>query len=405
MTSVQRIWLVARREFRERLRSRAFVLSSGFTVVLLLGLILVPTLLGDDGIEIEIGTVGDGNQEIVAAAESLAVEENPDGEVVVSTVDYADRVAAEEGLRSGEVQAVLIDGEAMLVESAGGGFFGPDQTQGLLQRAAGTVRIQELVGEQGQAAADVIALLTQDALEVEALDGDDVDEEDSEVRGLIAYVGLLLMYIAILSYGAWTLTGVTEEKTNRVVEILLSTVRPWQLLAGKVMGIGALGLGQFALTVLVAYAAVQLTGVIELPEAPLGFVLVLVLWYVLGFAVYSVIFAAAGSLVSRMEEAQSVSFPITMLAVAGFFVSFIALEDPGGTVATITTFIPFTAPFVVPIRVAFGEIPVWQHLLSLAVTLAGIYLLVRLAGRVYAGGILKTGARVKVSDAFRSAEV
>lgn len=405
MTSVQRIWLIARRELHERVRSRAFLLSSAFTVLLLLGLILIPTLIGDDGLTLEIGTVGSGTSEIVAAAEALAMEENPDTEVDLTVVAYSDRPAAEEGLRSGEVQAVLIDGDTLLVESAGGGFFGPDQTQGLLQRAAASIRIQELIGEQGEAAADVIELLTQDALEVEALEQAAVDDEENEVRGLIAYVGLLLMYIAILSYGAWTLTGVTEEKTNRVVEILLAAVRPWQLLAGKILGIGVLGLGQFALTLLVAYAAVQLTGVIELPEAPLGFILVLLLWYVLGFAVYSVIFAAAGSLVSRMEEAQSVSFPITMLAVAGFFVSFIVLDDPGGLVAVVTSLIPLTAPFVVPIRVAFGEIPLWQHALALAITLAGIYLLVRLAGRVYAGGLLRTGARVKVRDAYRSAEV
>ena len=405
MTSLQRIALVARREMRERIRSRAFLFSSAFTLLLLLGFVLVPSLVGDSGVDVKFGTLGDDNDAIVAAVEALAIEENPDAEVNVSTVGYADRPAAEEGIRSGEVQVVLVDGDTLLVESSGGGFFGPDQTQGLVQRAAASIRIQELIGEQGQAAADVIGILTSDALEVEALDGGETDEDDAQTRGLIAYVGLLLMYIAILSYGAWTLTGVTEEKTNRVVEILLSTVRPWQLLAGKVLGIGTLGLAQFSLTLLIAWVAVQFTGVIELPDAPLGFVLGLVGWYVLGFAVYSVVFAAAGSLVSRMEEAQNVSLPITLLAVAGFFVSFQALEDPDGMVAVVTTFIPFTAPFVVPIRVALGAIPAWQHVAALAVTMAGIYLLVRLAGRVYAGGILQSGARIKVRDAYRSAEL
>jgi ABC-2 type transport system permease protein len=403
MRSDRLVMLVAAREMRERMRSKAFLISSGFTLLLILGLILVPTVLGGQGLELGVGSVGSGNQEIVEAAIALAEEQAPERPVSIESVAFADRPEAEAALGRGEVDLILVDGETMVVARAGSGF-APDEGRLLLQRAAASVRIQELIGERGEEAIDVVLLLTQDALAVEALEEGPGDPEETMSRGFLAYGGLLLMYIAVLTYGAWTLSGVTEEKSSRVVEILVSTIRPWQLLAGKILGIGGLGLGQFAVTLLAAFVALRATGVIDLPEAPIGFVSVLLVWFVLGFTVYSVVFAAAGSLVSRMEDAQNASLPITLIAVAGFFASFAALEDPSGTVATVTTFIPFTAPFVVPVRFAFEAIPAWQHLIAVLATLAGIYGLIGLAGRVYAGGLLKAGGRVRLTEAFRSAE-
>ena len=178
---------------------------------------------------------------------------------------------------------------------------------------------------------------------------------------MIAYAGLLLMYIAILSYGSWTLTGVTEEKNNRVVEVLLATLRPWQLLGGKVLGIGLLAIGQFVLTIGFAFVLVNLTDVLDIPPLPLDGLLFLVLWFILGFSVYSVSYAAAGSLASRPEDAQSAAFPMTMLAVAGFFVSINSLDDPTSMLARVTSFIPFTAPFVVPIRQSLDGIGTAEH--------------------------------------------
>lgn len=402
MRSDRLVLLVAAREMRERVRSKAFLISSGFTLLLILGLIVVPSVLGGQGLDLRVGATGEGNEEIVAAALALAREQSPERPASIDTVPFAGRPEAEAALGRGEIDLVLVDGATMVVAREGSGFT-PDEGRQLLQRAAASVRIQELIGERGEEAIDVVVLLTRDALAVEALEEGPGDPEETMARGFLAYGGLLLMYIAVLTYGAWTLSGVTEEKSSRVVEILVSTIRPWQLLAGKILGIGGLGLGQFALTLLAAFVALRLTGFVELPEAPIGFVAVLLLWFVLGFTVYSVVFAAAGSLVSRMEDAQNASLPITLVAVAGFFASFAALDDPSGTVAVVTTFIPFTAPFVVPVRFAFQAIPIWQHLIAVATTLGGIYGLIRLAGRIYAGGLLKAGGRVPLTEAFRSA--
>jgi len=188
-----------------------------------------------------------------------------------------------------------------------------------------------------------------------------------------------------------------------VVEVLLSSVKPWQLLAGKIAGIGLLGIGQFSGTIAVALIAVQTTDTVDLPSLDFSTVANLIVWFILGFLLFSVMYGAAGSLVSRMEDAQNVAFPLSMVAVAGFFISITALSDPDGPAAVIGTFIPFTAPFVVPVRAALIAIPLWQYLIAVVLTMGTIVGLVFVAGRIYAGGLLRFGTRVRLRDAWRSA--
>jgi ABC-2 type transport system permease protein len=392
--------LVAKRELRERGRSKAFLISSAITLILVVTVIVLPQVLGDGPSTYQIGVVGEANAPIITALSDLAAAEvaaagegEPD---VFETVDFADRETAAVGLADGQVDLVLIDGSVLLRPTE---TFGGSSLAGRLQQAAGSVRLQRLVEESGQAAADVIEILSSNPLEEETLSG----ENGGDTRGQVAYAGLLLMYIAILSYGAWTLTGVTEEKNNRVVEVLLATLRPWQLLGGKVLGIGLLGLIQFSATVAVAYVVIRVTGAIDVPDLPVGSLVSLVGWFVLGYAVYAVSYAAAGSLTTRPEDAQSASLPLTMLAVAGFFVSIEALGNPDSTMARVTSFIPFTAPFVVPIRQALDAIGTLELLATVLAVLVSIVVLIRLAARIYTGGLLRFGGRVKLREAWRSA--
>ncbi len=272
---------------------------------------------------------------------------------------------------------------------------------GLLQEAAGTRRIQDLVASNAEAA-EVLVLLASEPLEVRRLGGGDDGEAD--LRGAVAFGGLLLMYIAVLTYGTWMLSGVTEEKTNRVVEVLLSTLRPWQIFAGKLAGIGLLGLGQMLLLIVVALVALRATDAVEVPTLPLDSVVALIGWFVLGFLLYATLFGAAGALVSRMEDAQSAAAPLSILAVVGYLFSFQALNDPDGTMAVVGTYIPFTAPYVAPIRLALQTITPWEMLVAVLLTVAAIAVMVRLAGRVYAGGLLRFGGKLKWREAFRSGE-
>lgn len=404
MTSLAAIRLVAEREIRQRLRSKAFLATSLITVVIVLAIIILPAVFDGSTEEMKIGSVGENNEAIVENAVLIGnAEDEPDAEPSVSMeiVVLADRAAAEESLSDGDVDAVLIDGSELVTERSGG-FFGDSGPVSLLQRAAGAIALEELAAENGQAAQEVIEVLTTDALEVTALA--QPDTEDEEGRAVVAYFGLLLLYMAIILYGTWILTGVTEEKSNRVVEVLVSTIQPWHLLAGKIAGIGALAISQFGFTIAVAFVALRTTGSVELPEVSTASLVNLVVWFVLGFLLYATLFGSAGSLVSRIEEAQSAAMPLTLFSVGGFFAGFAVLADPEGAVAIVTTLVPFTAPFVVPIRVSLNAIPAWQYGLSLVITVVSIYIAVRVAGRIYSGGLLRFGtARTKLREAWRSA--
>lgn len=402
MSSFAKVRLIAAREIKERGRSNPYLITSGITALVVIALIVLPGLFSDETENYDIGSVGDGNTEIVETGEVLGnVSDEPDAppSVELTIVTYQSRGEAEEAVEIGDIDVALIDGTEIIVERAGG-FFGDSGPGQLLQQAAGAIALERIASENGEAAQDVIDILSSDPLEVTALVASD-DESDSQ--SVIAYFGLILLYMAIILYGTWTLTGVTEEKTNRVVEVMISAVRPWQLLAGKIVGIGVLAIAQFAGTIVLAYLTIRFLGTFEIPSISVVGLLNLALWFLIGFALYSVLFGAAGSLVGRVEDAQSAAMPLTMFSVIGFFAGFAVLDNPDGAVAVVTTLIPFTAPFVVPIRVSLQAIPAWQFGLSVILTLAAIYFSVRMAGRIYAGGILRSGQKTKLREAWRSA--
>jgi ABC-2 type transport system permease protein len=195
---------------------------------------------------------------------------------------------------------------------------------------------------------------------------------------------------------------VVEEKASRVVELLLATMRPWQLLAGKVIGLGLLGLAQ-----IVVIAAVGVTGalafdLVDIPGDLIGTAVGVVAWFVLGYAFYASIFAVAASLVSRQEDLGTVVMPTTLVLVVAFVIGIQAAGDPGGTLAVVTSYIPGLSPLVMPVRQAAGDVALWETALAVVLMLVAIALIVRLGGRVYAGALLRTGGKTKLREALRA---
>lgn len=398
MTSWQAIRLVMGREIRERSRSGAFIVSVVLTLLLVAAVLFLPLIFADDDVHYELGVVGDGNQAVIDAAVALANPPGRDVRTSIEVIPFSSPEAAERAADAEEVDGVLMDGKEIVVRGAGGEAGGA--LESLLQRGARSVQIESLVAS---GSGEVVEILTSAPLAVRSLSG--ADTEENRERSLIAFGGLMLLYMAVLLYGSLILSGVTEEKTNRVVEVLLAAFEPWQLLAGKILGIGLLGLTQFVGTVVIAMVGIQLTGVVDLPAFPVDSLLVLMLWFILGYSLFAVMFGAAGALVSRAEDAQTVVAPISLVAVAGFFIAIQAVSNPTSTLSVVTTFIPPTAPFVAPVRFAFQAIPLWQMALSVALMVLTIVVMTRLAGRVYLGGLLRFGSRVGIREAFRSAEL
>lgn len=390
MSGWKAIRLVAARDFWERVASRAFQLSTGLTVLLVIGFILVPTFIDTDTTEDwSIGVVGE-----IPAGLAETVDAGAGDAARVTAVNYQTRSAAEAGLEGNEVD-IVVDASGKIVVD--------DDTDEQLTTLVATVLASLDIAEQADELGIDASALTElfaGGFEVESVTGETVGNDGDRA---FAFFATIILFMSIITYGSWILIGVIEEKTNRVVEVVLGTVRPHQLLTGKVLGIGILGVAQVVLIGVVAIVVLTLQDALEIPDAAGKVLLWAFIWYVLGFAFYAVAYAAAGSLVSRQEEAQNAAFPLTLMLMAAYFVaSFsIAGENP---VLRIASLLPMFAPMTMPIRIAGGDATVWEITVSLALMVITTYGLVRLAGRVYAGGLLQSGGRLKWREAFRASE-
>jgi ABC-2 type transport system permease protein len=377
MSARQAITLVARRELRERLRSRALLYGTLLLLLVIggstaLGGILAPEKTYD------IAVTAPAPNGLAAALERAA--EPFDATVEVEVLPTA--AAARERLETERVDAVLLlESDRILFRS--------DMDQELASVADTAVRA---VRRHLPPAPE----LTPATLEA-------ATSEPSDAEIVVALFGAMLLLGSLAIYGEWVTVGVVEEKSNRVVELILATVRPRHLLAGKVIGIGLLGLAQLSLFAGLT-AVLIVAGAFDAPAGLGASVALVIPWFALGFALYAVAFAAAGALASRQQDASAAGQPVTITLVATYFVGYAALTaDPNGLLATLLTVFPVTAPLVLPARSALVGVPLWQHVLAVGLTLGSIYALVRFAGRVYAHGLLHAGPRLDPRTAWRLA--
>jgi ABC-2 type transport system permease protein len=232
-----------------------------------------------------------------------------------------------------------------------------------------------------------------------ALDPNAAQQSQRMVVGIFVAA---LLYIALAGYGSFVANGVVEEKANRIVEILLSTVRPRELLFGKVVGIGLVGFIQLVLLGAVGLVAVMKTQVISVPAVGVTAVLGGLLWFVLGFVFFALIYAAAGSMVSRQEEAAPVVAPIGILIIGSYLAFFWVEANPTNPIGVVLSLLPPFAPVLMSARMATGEAQAWQVVLAIVLMLAGIAGMNALAARIYSNSVLRIGTRVRLADAWRS---
>jgi ABC-2 type transport system permease protein len=389
---VRRTWIVAAREVRERSRTRTFRLTTLLGVVGVAALIVVPSLVSGGTTTYKVGlagTVPDGTvQALVAQAGA--------GKVKVRTTPYPTVAAGEQAVRDKKADVLLVDATRLEWRLR------PDaRLSALVGNAVQVVRIRERAAQQGLSVQQVGSLLEPVALSEHVLgSAAGVDQKARDV----AFVAVVLMFVAVSVYGQMVLTGVVQEKQSRVAEVLLSRMRPRELLAGKVLGIGALGLAQFALLAVTAGVAMALVDSVDTPHVAVSVWAWLVMWFVLGYALYSVVYAAFGALASRVEDASSAAAPISVVLFGGYFAALSTLESPDSTLAGVLSFIPATAPMAMPLRMTLTHVPVWQVLVAAALTGVTVWLLVRFAGRVYSGAVLRTGTRIPLRAAWRGGE-
>jgi ABC-2 type transport system permease protein len=233
-------------------------------------------------------------------------------------------------------------------------------------------------------------------------DGAEIPEEDAD--RVLATLGAITLFGTIIGYGQMALLGVAEEKSSRVVEVVLGCVQPGQLLAGKLLGIGAFALGQVGLAL--ATIAVMLTSLdtLPLPAATWPTLITVFVYFVLGYAFYSTMYAAIGALTARSQNASNAAGPLNLIVGIGYGTAVVSAGGGDNTFARIISLVPPFTPTVMPMRIARGFAAGWEIVLSVGLLLAGIYWVSRLAARVYIGGVMRGGVKIGVRDAFRAAE-
>ena len=378
--------LVAKREIAARIRDKNFIISSIVILVLLLGSLALQVALDSGTEESRIGLVGD-----VPGLEQALQAQGDALEVDVTVVELPDEAAATVAIEDEDVDSALVadgDGYELLVQESAS-----SSLEVIVQGAVAQLSVAEQLAEAGLTDLDV------PEVPVTALDPD--ADADSQ-RVVAAIIGVGLLYGLLILFGQFIAQGVVEEKASRVVELLLATMKPWQLLAGKILGLGVLGLAQIVVIAVVGVAGAIAFDIVDIPGDLIGTAVSVVLWFVLAYAFYAAIFAVAASLVSRQEDLGTVLMPTTLVLVAAFVVGIQASADPDGTLAMVTSQIPGLSPLVMPVRQAAGEVAAWEIVLAVVLMLLAIALIVRLGGRIYAGALLRTGGKTKMREALEA---
>jgi ABC-2 type transport system permease protein len=388
------VQLVAAREVRTRLRSKAFRISTTITLLLIIGFAIVMKFVGG-GVDAKVGVVGPAT----ALARPLEASAKAIGESVEART-VQDEQAGRDQVAGGDLDALLVgDGQRIRVVVKKQL---DDKLRNALNVLAGQLALNQEISRLGGNPAEVNARVAAAAVDVQSLEAPYPYQPQQLALGIIAGI---LIYMSLLINGQSVAQGVVEEKSSRVVELLLATIRPWQLMAGKVAGIGLVGLIQMAVIGVVGVTVGLSIGVLTISaSAAFGTVVWLVVWFLLGFVMYSLVFAALAALVSRQEDVGGVITPALMFVILGYVLGISILpSNPGSRLVEVLSVIPVFAPTMMPMRLAMGGVPAWEAVLSVLLVLVMIPVLVWLSGRIYRNAVVRSGARIKLADALRPA--
>ena len=383
--------LVAAREMRERGRSKSFLIS---TVILVLGVaaaVVVPSVLGHDGRPVfRVEIVGRPAPVLSSTLRISAAALGGTARVSV-TPSPANGQSA---LRAQRADIVVVPPDGLLIR----GDKSSNQVHEYASLLARTIPAGRALQAAGLPANRVQAVLSPVPLPVRTLVPAKPGADTG--RGLIL-LDTLLLYMGLATYGSWVGFGVTEEKASRVAEIMISAIKPRQLLAGKVAGIGILGFAQLTLVAGTGLLAAATSGE-HLPSATLGAIALPLLLFVLGFAFYSCAFAAVGATVSRQEDVQNAIAPISLLLTVGYLISLSGLTSPDSALMRFASFVPSFALLTLPARMILGHPAPWELPVSLALIAVSAYGLIHFGARTYSGALLRFGQRVNLRHAYRS---
>jgi len=430
---VHKVWAVIRREFVERVRTRAFLLSTLLFPALMIGITVLPVLLdrrvqAPKRIVVLDGASGEAGTRVT---DGLAAAKRTGGTgaaryVVTRVVAGADLEAERDSLvrQVGVTGAAdALDGVLVISDDAVttgkipyyGANVGSPQDMRRLETEVQTALRLERLRRAGIDPFVAMPALRPIDLQAQKVSGGSVTGESGDASFILAYAMSFLLYMALLLYGNQVMTSVVEEKSSRISEVLMGSMRPFELLLGKVLGVGSVGLVQLGVWAGTAMALTrfraQLAGLfgvapeslrtMPIPEVSPGLLAVFLLFFVLGFLFYASLYAAVGSTCSTVQETQQASVPVTMTIAVGLILMFSLFGEPNGSLARTLSMLPPFAPFMTPVRHALVRLsPVEIGLSALAVA-AGVVAVAWLAGQIYRTGILMHGRRASLREVWR----
>lgn len=415
------VLLVLRREFLERVRTRAFIIGTVLFPVFMVAMIFLPAIIKSGGGERTLVLVDQAPAGIGARVAQALQAPGTEKDAIRYTVERVQAPLESVRARLNErVESKEIDGYVVL---------GPDvlRTNQVAYRARDVTRLQvvediggavtsalqqERLRDRGLTAAQVAELVRRVDVRAARISGGGEERGNLLATIMTAYVLMFLFLQLITVYGQNAMRSVLEEKNNRIVEVIISSVKPTQLMAGKILGLAAVALLQIGVwagfTALLASQQGFLSrrfgigagafSALKLEPAVWGVILV---FFTLGFVLYAAMYAAAGSTVTSEQEAQQLTFPLMLpLFIPVMFIMPI-LTDPLGNIARTLSLIPFSSPLVMPMRAVATEVPLWEAAASIGLLVAGTALVVWLAGRIYRIGILSTGKKPTLRELGR----
>jgi ABC-2 type transport system permease protein len=430
---VHKVWAVIRREFVERVRTRAFLLSTLLFPALMIGITVLPVLLdrrvqAPKRIVVLDGASGEAGTRVT---DGLAAARRTGGTgaaryVVTRVVAGADLEAERDSLvRQVGVtgSADALDGVLVISDDAVttgkipyyGANVGSPQDMRRLETEVQTALRLERLRRAGIDPFVAMPALRPIDLQAQKVSGGSVTGESGDASFILAYAMSFLLYMALLLYGNQVMTSVVEEKSSRISEVLMGSMRPFELLLGKVLGVGSVGLVQLGVWAGTAMALTrfraQLAGLfgvapeslrtMPIPEVSPGLLAVFLLFFVLGFLFYASLYAAVGSTCSTVQETQQASVPVTMTIAVGLILMFSLFGEPNGSLARTLSMLPPFAPFMTPVRHALVRLSPLEIGLSALAVAAGVVAVAWLAGQIYRTGILMHGRRASLREVWR----
>lgn len=435
MSNLRNIFNIANREFVVRVRTRSFIFGTALLVLGVAVIAFLPVIIRyiDRNMTEKVAVYVSAPDLSTDPVATLTVLLNPaapsDQGSTASTPDFtvskvSDLAAAREATNRNEYAGLLaidraLDGELQFTYYSNQNSTG--STASMVRQASNTIAVSDRLARLGVAPAEQAGIYLPADFKPMWPDPTKTEPTQDTVsmvgRDMLAFGMTILIFMIIIMYGNWIAMSVVEEKSSRVMEVVLNAASPFQLLTGKVLGVGAVAFTQYAVVVLAGVVALLVQGPVgdailgtagtatELPEGlTIGLLLFFGIYGVLGFLIYATLYAAAGSLVSRMEDINAAVMPMTLVSMGGYLIGVYAamglLDIQSGWV-TVLSQVPFVSPFMMIGRVASGAAEPWEVVLSIALLLASIVAALWIAARIYRAGVLLYGQRPGIRAAWR----